>query len=60
MSLEVKSEIFVKNKNEEELCESMAGMIKENYQTLQMGLIMSYLRKKFDEDEEDCNGKNKN
>ncbi|NSK22020.1 hypothetical protein HFM85_03220 [Blautia schinkii] len=44
----------------EELCESMAGMIKENYQTLQMGLIMSYLRKKFDEDEEDCNGKNKN
>ena len=37
----------------------MTGMIKENYQTLQMGLIMSYLRKKFDEDEEDCNGKNK-
>ena len=41
----------------EELCELVAGIIKENYQTLQMGLIMSYLRKKFDEDKEGRNGK---
>lgn len=44
----------------EELCELVAGIIKENYQTLQMGLIMSYLRKKFDEDKEERNGKDKN
>lgn len=44
----------------EELCELVAGIIKENYQTLQMGLIMSYLRKKFDEDEEGRNGKDEN
>ena len=43
----------------EELCELVAG-IKENYQTLQMGLIMSYLRKKFDEDKEGRNGKDEN
>ena len=45
---------------EEELCELVAGIIKENYQTLQMGLIMSYLRKKFDEDKEGRNGKDEN
>ena len=44
----------------EELCELVAGIIKENYQTLQMGLIMSYLRKKFDEDKEGRNGKDEN
>lgn len=44
----------------EELCELVAGIIKENYQTLQMGLIMSYLRKKFDEDKEERNGKDEN
>ena len=44
----------------EELCELLAGIIKENYQTLQMGLIMSYLRKKFDEDKEGRNGKDEN
>ena len=44
----------------EELCELVAGIIKENYQTLQMGLIMSYLRKKFDEDKEVRNGKDEN
>lgn len=44
----------------EELCELVAGIIKENYQTLQMGLIMSYLRKKFDEDKEVRSGKDKN
>ena len=44
----------------EELCELVAGIIKENYQTLQMGLIMSYLRKKFDEDIEGRNGKDEN
>ena len=43
-----------------ELCELVAGIIKENYQTLQMGLIMSYLRKKFDEDKEGRNGKDEN
>ena len=56
----IKKDLAYETGLKEELCESMAGMIKENYQTLQMGLIMSYLRKKFDEDEEDCNGKNKN
>ena len=44
----------------EELCELVAGIIKENYRTLQMGLIMSYLRKKFDEDKEGRNGKDEN
>lgn len=44
----------------EELCELVAGIIKENYQSLQMGLIMSYLRKKFDEDKEGRNGKDEN
>ena len=44
----------------EELCELVAGIIKENYLTLQMGLIMSYLRKKFDEDKEGRNGKDEN
>ena len=44
----------------EELCELVAGIIKENYQTLQMGLIMSYLRKMFDEDKEGRNGKDEN
>lgn len=44
----------------EELCELVAGIIKENYQTLQMGLIMSYLRKKFDEDKEGRNGNDEN
>ena len=44
----------------EELCELVAGIIKENYHTLQMGLIMSYLRKKFDEDKEGRNGKDEN
>ena len=44
----------------EELCELVAGIIKENYQTLQMGFIMSYLRKKFDEDKEGRNGKDEN
>lgn len=44
----------------EELCELVARIIKENYQTLQMGLIMSYLRKKFDEDKEERNGKDEN
>ena len=44
----------------EEVCELVAGIIKENYQTLQMGLIMSYLRKKFDEDKEGRNGKDEN
>lgn len=44
----------------EELCELVAGIIKENYQTLQMGLIMSYLRKKFDEDKEGRNVKDEN
>lgn len=44
----------------EELCELVAGIIKDNYQTLQMGLIMSYLRKKFDEDKEGRNGKDEN
>lgn len=44
----------------EELCELVAGIIKDNYQTLQMGLIMSYLRKKFDEGKEERNGKDDN
>ena len=37
----------------------MAGIIKENYQSLQMGLIMSYMRKTFDREEDDSDGDEK-
>ena len=43
----------------EELCDLMAGIIKENYQSLQMGLIMSYMRKTFDREEDDSDGDEK-
>ena len=43
----IKKDLAYETGLKEELCESMAGMIKENYQTLQMGLIMSCLRKKL-------------
>ncbi|RGH46182.1 hypothetical protein DW894_14000 [Ruminococcus sp. AM41-10BH] len=43
----------------EELCDLMAGIIKENYQSLQMGLIMSYMRKTFDRKEDDSDGDEK-